>query len=339
MELLGQSHLERTVERFRLAGVRVPAGYPPAHLDPSSEWFRGFLAELEVVELLMKQFPPEQIEMKMPSEGDTDIVVCSKPCYLLQVKDMAISLVRNADETQVPLEDVTAAAIRQTNADIESKNPAGSFFTRIEIHRDSKGSLAFTGDISEVTYAGRVRLWLVEVDPGVIEESMKLKLERCIGKAYLQLRGHDKGVLVPVLNMRRYPHDQAFAFKHVKRILKENPRWKKLGGVLMVTNDFSKEAGPFGFHSPRIRFIGIENPNAPAVRRLVPQSFNPIHDDEVVHEERRAIIHIEPLETPFSISEGKILIDSTVFGEVPRNYSYPTAIRVFGSRMTSESSK
>jgi hypothetical protein len=229
----------------------------------------------------------------------------------------------------VELERVIAAAIDSTEADIDSKFPGGSTFTKIRIHRNIAGELEFSGESIAIAKSQVTRLWLVETDPSILENTLKAKLERRIGDAFSQLRDNREGILVAVLNMRRYPHNQALAFKHVKALLQSHGEWSDLGGALMLTNDYNHEPNEAGFHNLRTRFIGVENPLCTETRRLEPSRFNPGLQDENIHEEWEAIIRVKPEGTPLSITDKAIYVGDTKFGDIPRNYGNPIAVRLF----------
>ena len=96
-ETIGQLKLKERVDVLKQLGVRFPKNYPPANLESHPEVLFGFLGEIEVAELLVKQFSPNKIEILenestqgkdgKPYMGDIDIVIYNDTPIYLQVKN------------------------------------------------------------------------------------------------------------------------------------------------------------------------------------------------------------------------------------------------------------
>jgi len=331
MQILDTESLKKKVDRLREQGVIIPSAYPPLNLEASSEWFRGCLGEVEVLELLIGVFAPHNLELKLRSDvGDVDIEIHSKPAYLLQVKDLSINTIRpTEDDEPLELEKVISSVINKAEEDIKASNWGGGVFANLRVHMNNDKVLAMSGDSVLVKECNkRLHMYVIEVDPAIYETSLRLKLEKCINKAYSQLRDHKNNeIIVPVLNMKRYPHNQAVAYKALKELFKAKPGWTEIGGVLMITNDYCRHADSSGFHHIRTRLIGIENQNANKERKLELYRFNPNLDDEDIHEENRIIFHPIPCGTPFEIRGNDVFVDGIRFGSTPWNLSYPTDVR------------
>jgi len=286
---------------------------------------------------LVGVFSPQDLELRMQSDiGDVDIIIHTEPPHLLQVKDLVSNTIRpTEDDKPLELEKAISTVLKRVKEDIEESGWKGGTFTKVRIHLNNDKVLAMSGDCMTVEECNEnINVSIIDVDSSVFELSMKLKLERCIRKAYSQLRYYQNNeIIVPVLNMSRYPHNQSVAYKAMKELFKDNPGWMEIGGILMVTNDYFRNSDSTGFHRSRIRLIGIENPNADSGRRLKLSLFNPNLDDEEIYEEDRMSILIEPYGTPYMIKGNSIYINRIKFGSISPNLSYPKAVRLRSNEM------
>ena len=94
--VFNQEKLEKRVEVIRNAGVILPDKYPPKNMESHRNHIHGVLAEIEVAELLIKQFPPESVEILEPDakqgkngkpyQGDVDIVIHQDPRFIFKLR-------------------------------------------------------------------------------------------------------------------------------------------------------------------------------------------------------------------------------------------------------------
>ena len=154
------------------------------------------------------------------------------------------------------------------------------------------------------------------------------RFKRNLEKAYRQLRGYHDAVLVPVCNLARYPHDQANLYKFARKLFSRKIAWKELGGVLFITASHPVQEPVSGFYLQRLRFIGIENPNAPASRRLDPYAFNPRLDHEEGYQESTVILSTIPEDVPLRVDRREIWIRDSYFGTLPRFVGQPLAVQL-----------
>src|SRR3990172_2276191 len=131
---------------------------------------------------------------------------------------------------------------------------------------------------------------VLEISSELTNAIAETKLRDSLCEAFRQLKGYDDAILAAVINLARYPHDQAHLYKHAKSLFERNRAWKGLGGVLFVTASHPVEEAASGFYLQNLRFVGVENPNATAARRLDPYAFNPRMDNEALYEESTAIL-------------------------------------------------
>lgn len=316
------------MERLRLAGVKSPADYPRPNLPPSSEWLRSELSVIETAELLAKVFPPSSIEIEpVQDEGDVDIRVADRKTYHLQVKAWTPEQVPGIGDA-MPLETLISQARSQVLRDFSAKSPNSSF-TKITIHWGKDGGPAYSGLSNTVQNSYGIHVTVVTVDAAILEEMARRKLERSIAKAAEQLKEVGSAILVPVVDLARYPHDQTALIKEGKRLLSHNSQLAGIGGVLLVTQRPGKKDPGSGLHYPETRLIGIGNPKATEERRLDPRVFNPTLGGEVAYEERMVILRVDPPQIDVRVDGRAIIVNGVLFGYLPEGTSVPYALRPY----------
>ncbi len=311
---------------LRARGVKAPTEYPPRNLPPASEWLRSVLSVVETAELLAAVFPPASIEIE-PSQkpGDVDIRVHGARTYHLQIKSWTPERIRGRGET-LSLDELIRQARVQVLGRFARNSPASSF-TKITVHWGKDGRPAFSGLSVTVQSSYGIHVTVVEVDSAILLEMARRKLQRSIELASEQLEPVDAGVLVPVIDLTRYPHNQTDLIKEARRLLSERPAWANIGGVLLVTKRPGQEDSHTGLHFPEARLIGVENPNAPKDRRFDPKVFNPTLDEETIYEERMVVIRVDPPQVDLRIDGRAIIVNGALFGYLPKETSVPYALR------------
>ncbi len=335
--ILDTGKLRKRIDALRKAGVRIPDSYPPQNLEPSSTYFRGFLGELEVAELLASQFDPSKIEMLEPEPKqtkvdpdyvDADIILHTTPRYYLQIKDW-ISLAQTKGQ-QSMIDDLVEEVRRMIQEDVKSRHwEALSTVSSVTIKLDANDAPVLNGSTSIVNHPSifRVHACIIEVDPGVYRQALFKKLKGSIRDAYGQLRNCDDGVIVPVINMLFYPHDQAEIYLKTKELLRCSPSWKQIGGILLITNSYG-DALKDSNVARKPRIIAVSNPNADDERRMNESEFNPNNMDETVFSESMVLISVDVDMSRWRMKDGKIYVDGFSFCHLPDGLSMPSMLRV-----------
>lgn len=324
--LLDAATLTRRVNGLRALGVRMPKKYPPANLPSLSPWFRGVLAQVEVAELLIEVLPPDLIEIEpaIPG-GDVDIAIHTQPSHYLQVKEHMLSAVSNRGD-RMRIEELLGWVCRTVQEDMGHRDQSTVSMLRIHLGKD--GQPAMSGETRHVASPGVVNVYVVDIEAEVVEVAVKGAVEKRVMDAVGQLRELTSGILVPVVDLTRYPHDQASLYRHTRDLFRTNTNWNLAGGVLLLTNDYVPEFGTSAFHSMRRRLIAIENPNTPSARRIRPETFNPPLGDETVYAEGLRIISVWP-RVPYRIDhDGQLFIGVKKFAHLPGNTGVPFAVRL-----------
>ncbi len=324
--ILDAAALDRRVNALRALGVKMPTKYPPANLPITSSWFRGVLAQVEVAELLVEVFPPKLIEIEPGISGaDVDIAIHTQPPSFLQVKDHMLSTVPNRGE-RMQIKELLGWVRGTVQADISYRDQ--STVSTLRVHLGTDGQPAMSGETRNVVQPGVVHVYIVDIEAEVVEVAVRAAVERRVAEAMRQLRGLTSGILVPVVDLTRYPHDQASVYRHTRELFRMNPGWTLAGGVLLLTNDYATESDQSVFHAMHRRLIAIENPNAPNERRIRPETFNPQFGDETVFQEGLRVISVWP-RVPYIIdTDGQLFIGVKKFADLPRDTGTPYAVRL-----------
>lgn len=309
-------------------GVRFPDPYPPRDLPQNSIWFRSVLGQIEAAELVARTHAPDSSRVEPPREGgDVDILISGPPKYRLQIKEWIPTNVRT------PLGTTSIAALaRSTRLDVLTRFDGGRLVApalhRIRIHPDRRRGVAYLARSHKVDSTGNAQMTVLEIASDLMNASVRSKLDGSIRDAHRQLRDYSDAILVPVINLARYPHDQAHLYRHTRDLFSRNTNWRMLGGILFITADHPWEEPVTGFYSHELRFIGLENPNAPASKRLDPYAFNPRLDNEEVYQESTVILSTVPQGTPLRILRRQLWLDGSYFGELPHFVGQPLAVQM-----------
>lgn len=315
--------LNRRVEALREKGVMIPDSYPPANLDPAEGPFRGFLGEVRVTELLCERFTSNKIQMLEPSDpptgNDIDIVIHTSPPYYLQVKDWLVTTVNVCGEAQ-SLEGMVQSARKVALDDVAKNWDFISTFSYLRIVLDDNGQLVLSEDSETriVPHSRIVHVFMVEIDIELLKNTTERRLNRGIKEALKQLPKDSDGIVIPVLNLIWFPHDQAFAYVTTREILKMH-KWQ-IGGVLLLTNDYENR---------RVRLIGVANPNAPEGRGMKEDVFNPGYLDENMFSGSLVFISWTPPEATPHIIGDLLMVESTAFAKLR------SGLRILGVRYDS----
>lgn len=169
---------------------------------------------------------------------------------------------------------------------------------------------------------------VVQIDPEVPAPMAEKNLRRWTQKAVGQLgRDQDASLLVSVLNVSRYPLDQAKAYKLVRQVLTDRPQWSdNVAGVLLILRGYGDRRPESGLHVSHLRLVGVENPLAPEARRLRPEVFNPGLKDEDLYQEGLVVISVDPPTEPYKIENGLIWVRDTLFGALPNHVGEPSVV-------------
>lgn len=322
MPILDLDNLRQRIESLKGKGVRIPSNYPPANLEAHTVWFRGFLAELEVVELLVENISPELIEMKLPGEqGDVDIFIHAEPPQNLQVKSLFPEMVSTGKGT-FSLESIKNKTKELIRDEIKNKNLEQSTLSEVEVRLGDDGNPLLYGTTKPIDSNVKANVTILGIDTKVMDAIVRNKIEKSIQKSLRQLQ-YANGVRLPVIDLTLYPHNQKESYIFVKDLLQKNPQWRTIGGVLLVTSGYENVKADSGFIPKKRRIIGIPNPNSPENERLNPGMYNPDYLDEDVYEEEYVSIVVEPSGTAYSIRGGKLFIDGKYFTTLPDGLSVP----------------
>lgn len=331
MRVVGRKQVAELGRALREKGIRFPHGYPPANLDPSSAPFRGVWAELETLALLARVIDPGLLEVsKRDDRMDTDILIHLSPPLRLQVKGPLITNVR-ADQAIIGL--VRWArndALKRFRA--ERRTPWKGVFSNIKIHLGEQVE-EHSGTSYSVNHPAEVHVAVVQVENQVLASMASKNMDRWIRQAVGQLAGYGDALLVPVLNLSRYPLNQADAYKQVKSIFLRHPRWKtRVAGALLVLQGHGDTDAVSGLHRSSLRLIGVENQLAPEGRRLKPEMFNPVVQDEEVYLENVVVTSVDPPSVLWRIENRLVWVGDTLFGPLPKPLGEPfIAIRYNGT--------
>lgn len=321
--ILDNRRLGEAVGALRERGVRFPSWYPPMNSDPGSSHFRGVWSEIETLALLTQFVNPDLLEISERDHGkDTDIIIHLSPPYRLQVKGPLATHVDADYSIATMVRTARSDAIRRFR--IEQRTPWKGLFSSIRIHQGEQAEV-YSGSSHSVNYPRIVHAAVVEIDGAVLARFAMKNIERWIRKAVRQLiRYDDDAILVPVLNVSRYPLDQARAYKYIKGIFARHPRWSgRVGGVLLLLRGYGESHPITGLHSTKIRLVGVENPLTPTERRLNPELFNPHLQDEEMYQENAVVISVDPAYEPWRIENRLLWVGGTIFGVLPRQLAEP----------------
>ena len=328
MRILGPQQLKARVERLRAVGVTFPQIYPPRNLPPTSEWFRSILGQIEVVELAAASHPPDRIVVEPPKEhGDVDVLIAVSPKYRLQVKEWIPVNIRTPGRI-IPISEMTTSTRLDALRRFAGGRKVGAALHRIRIHPDTQHGVAYSGTSQAVGSTENVQMTVLEIASQLTNAIAENKLRDSLCKVFRQLKGYDDAILVAVINLARYPHDQAHLFKHAKWLFERNRAWRGLGGVLFVTASHHIEEATSGLYLQNVRFVGVANPNAMPSRRLDPYAFNPRMDAELLYEESTAILSTHPEGVPLRFRRREIWIRDSYFGTLPPFIGQPLAVRL-----------
>jgi len=261
---------------------------------------------------------------------DTDILIHLSPPFRLQVKGPLLTNVR-ADNALIELVRwARTDALRRFRA--ESRSPWKGVFSNIRVH---SGKLVeeHSGTSYSVNHPAEVHVAVVEVEHEVTASIAAKSMDRLIRHAVSQLVGYSDALLVPVLNLSRYPLNQAEAYKQARGIFVQHPRWKdKVAGILLVLQGHGDKDAISGLHASTLRLVGVENPLAPEERRLKPEMFNPIVQEEEVYLENLVVTSVDPPFVRWRIENGLVWVGATLFGPLPKPLGEPyLAIRYDGT--------
>lgn len=325
MALLTSERLRDVVHGLMDQGVRFPERYPPANLPSGGPSFRGVWAEVETAALLARVVDPELLELAPRDEaGDTDIIVHLSPPYRLQVKGPIPAHVSEDLAILAMVRSARREALQRFHA--EQPTTWQGVFSNIRIHQGKDGE-THSGISRSVDHPSPVHVAVVEIDKEVLATIAKKNLERWIREAVRQLVRYEDALLVPVLNLSRYPLDQAEAYAQVKQMFLRHPRWQdKVSGVVLVLRGYQEPDLVTGFHTSDLRLVGVENPLAPKERRLKPETFNPNVYHETVFREELVVISVDPPFVPWRIEHRLVWVENTPFGALPKPLGEPFAV-------------
>ncbi len=337
-EAIDQKKLMERVEDLKQLGVIFPNKYPPANLETHPEVLFGFLGEIEVAELLVKQFPPNTIEILenesiqgkdgTPYIGDIDIVIHNDPPIYLQVKNKILTSFDDNNPLQV--DSINGGALKVIENQIQKDGLLDKpTLATAKIYLDPDGNISMDYSLKElvlqmdVTEIIPVHVNIIEFDDSVTKENDLKKIEGSIKGASSQLVKYNDGIIVPVINLTRFPHDQASIYTHIRDSLKDPTHPKKIGGVLLITNTYKQESSNEKQKNRRI--IPISNPNAEDGKRLNEADFNNNLPDEDIYFEPPVFIIYGVWENtkPYDvkIENNCIMINGVKYCELPEGLS------------------
>lgn len=319
MTWIERSKLQDRVNNLRPRGVRFPAKYPAANLDEDPTNLRTTTGQIEVVELLAEHHDPKVIEVEPGIRpGDVDIILHKTPKVYLQVKDLADVHIDKGgvySKTASWLE-VVKREIREEIA----KHEGISTFTQVDITKGEDRIPRYSGETKRVDRHPPAHVILIQISADVLLKESLQKLKGSYDEARKQLEEAPvQGVLVPVLNLTRFPHDQAATIKFFRELF--NTRQAPTpGGIVLATSDFPGPVrGQIGT-TYRRRLIPIPNPHSPEAQRLVERDFNADAGEEWLFQEHSSLLYFERLdkEPPNRLLEfrdGSIYVDGVRFCE------------------------
>lgn len=265
------------------------------NLDEDPVSFRGVLSQLMVAEMLSDVIDPKTIEVEPDiAGGDVDIAIQRKPPVYLQVKSSDLFEINKGGQKSELLGAIDAA--RDTVLADVRQLPV-STYTHLRIHADRAGELLMSGKPAVVNRLPPAHIIVLEPDAALCNTKTNAVIEKQIKKALGQLKEHKGAVLAPVVSLLQYPHNQAEAVRHVRKLFRENPRWTLAGGVVLVTTGYAEAPqGGTGLTVSEPRLIPIPNPNAPEELRVNEGIFNTDVGDETLFDEWPTFPYIERLD-------------------------------------------
>lgn len=305
VEWTSEKSLANRVAALRQRGVNFPKTYPPKNIDESPENRRGVTAHIELAEILVDHLDGKRIhvEIDKPSAGDYDVRIDPDP-LLLQVKDLAAMDIDMGGQQTNLLASMDFCKERVlAEAALEPK----SSFTTIEIFDDDQAR----GRMNFVDLQPKVDVVIVTVDDDFLKQETLRKAKRVFDKSAKQLKDTGvPGIHVPVLDLRRFPHDELALHDYLKDVLKDRAF---PSGVALLTDELPTKPGEI----PRKRLLPIPAPKSP--RPLDPMVLNPNHAKELARTSRplTVVMAPHPAGRKIAIKDNQIIIDDVIMGKIP----------------------
>ena len=209
---------------------------------------------------------------------------------------------------------------------------------RIKIRLDANNQPVMDGSFEPLSLPSTLdplvpaHISIIEISEEVTMEIEKKKVEKSIKEASSQLSKFDDGIVVPVIDLSRYLHDQKSVIQHVKRLLDDTEHPKRIGGVLLITNSYEKDQLDANIDVRTPRIIPIANPLAPEEKRLNEKDFNLGYSDESAFSEPQVSISVEimsaiPYSFEWGIEDDAVVINGYKYAELPKGLSKPLALK------------
>lgn len=318
--------LAARVEILRGRGVTFPAVYPQLNLDQDPVSLRSTESVVDTVELLVANIVPRDIEVepKMPS-GDVDILIQAPVKIKLQLKSLdPFSMDKGGYYPHL------GRIVAYTSLQVKKANPGYpvvSSFTRVKVFDAGGDNVRVEGEQWNVPdHAWPAHLVIVELEDALVWRNANDKVVSAVQGAVRQLMDAlepDDAVIAPVISLTRFPHHQLHLIRFIRDELRSRERWSRIGGVVLVANEFSLTSTNDGPRPLKRRLIPIVNKKAKETERLPWKLINPNALDEELAEIRTTFIDLEylrPESKPhsFEIRDGAFYINGVRFGPMPK---------------------